>query len=166
MNQSDAEREALRRYIDANLEGERSKQRIIFAGLNVGLFLLFSVLAWFIFPQASSSGELNSPALGGLIVLTVGWGVTAFLHVMSALMETQWGTRQIRRNLAVRFRIERTIFGSALHALEDEEATKHAPQREKAKRQAMRLSDDGELVPVEADADARDAEISSASRER
>jgi hypothetical protein len=81
-------------------------------------------------------------------------------------METQWGTRQIRRNLAVRFRIERTIFGSALHALEDEEATKHAPQREKAKRQAMRLSDDGELVPVEADADARDAEISSASRER
>lgn len=169
MNHSDAEREALRRYIDANLEGERSKQRIIFAGVNVGLFLLFSVLAWFVLPQAipSPSGEVFSRAgLVGLIMFTAGWGTSALLHVISTLMETKWGTRQLRRNLAVRFRIERAVFGAAMHDIEAEERRTYTPQREKAKRQAMRLSDDGELVPLDEDTAAHDSATVSVTRER
>jgi hypothetical protein len=137
-----SEREAIRDYIERNLAGAKWKQRIALAGVNGLLFLIFNVIAWGIILSARAS--ISEQAFAGTLMLSIGWGVGLFMHVLSVLLEGKAGETQLRKNLVLQARIERAVYGTTADDL-------YAPaEKDKRKRdQAMALSDDGEMIPVD-----------------
>lgn len=144
-----SEREEIRRYVAANLEKERRKQRYVFFFVNIFLVILLTLIAWGIAVAAPASGGSN-PAIASLIVLTVAGGLSILMHFFGSLYSSsEAGERQLRRNLAFQARINRFIYGSA----DSYDDTEDSIPDEKSKRefgdQYVRLSDDGELIPDE-----------------
>jgi hypothetical protein len=144
-----SEREEIRRFIAANLEKERRKQRYVFFFVNVFVVLLLTLIAWGIAIAAPVSGGSN-PAIGSLIVLSIAGGLGILMHFFGSLYSSsEAGERQLRRNLAFQARINRFIYGST-DSYEDTDDAETIPS-EKPKRESgdqyVRLSDDGELIP-------------------
>jgi hypothetical protein len=150
---TDMDTQALRQKVEVEVRKQKNLAHWIFFFTSLGTYLLFMILAWgmFIsaggiapdanisFPNASSESNLFTAAM---VMLTVGWGTTVLFQFISAVMETKVGGRRLREQA-----IGRVIAQSMLGTMED--------QAEPPKRKnTMRLTDDGELEPV----DAQDAE--------
>lgn len=135
MSDSDQERERIRAYVRKNFEPEKRKRRVVLVVVNLIITVFMAILAWLL---ASDS------ALAGMIILSVAAGLAMMFHFIGLYMETEAGARDLRRELVMKARFQR-IFGM-LDA--DEILGEEEPQ--KAKRdEAVRLSDDGELVSDE-----------------
>jgi hypothetical protein len=152
-----AEREEIRRYIAANLEKERRKQRFVFFFVNVFLVVLLTLIAWGIAISAPASAGSN-PAIGPLIVLTISGGLGILMHFFGSLhTSSEEGERQLRRNLAFQARINRFIYGSAdtYDDPDDDAAVSAAKKPKREVGEYVRLSDDGELIPDEEQSSAK-----------
>jgi hypothetical protein len=158
------EQEEIRRYIDKHLQRQKSTTRLVLLAVNVGVFILFSIIALLLAAQSGKfsvtaetlSKTTGDTGLAALIMLWVGWLTGLILHGIGVFMETKAGERQMRQQLALRAMITRwtdSMTGNAFSkARKFAEETDEEDEPEKRKRsQTVRLSDDGELVPDDGD---------------
>lgn len=129
--------EQIRQFVDSRLKRTRFRQRMGIWVLHVFTFMFF-----FLGAQPLSSAAW---------ALSVGWMIGLIFHAWSVWLESSAGERYVRRLLA----------SQAVKELIAEVASSAAlaePEKEKAKRDEMvRLSDDGELIPMEQASDDADA---------
>lgn len=120
--------ERLRAYVDKWLARAKRTERILLWVLHLFAFL-FCVL-----------GAQPLSATGWLF--TIGWMIGLLIHAAAIWMESPAGERYLRRQLAERG-IKELYAEAATSIMLDE------PAKEKAKRAALTLTDDGELIPLD-----------------
>lgn len=131
MNENPISPERLRAYVDKWLDRAKRTERILLWVLHLFVFLFC-----FLGTQPFSTPEW---------ILIGGWMIGLLIHAVAIWMESSAGERYLRRQLAERG-IKELYAEAATSIVLDE------PAKEKAKRAALTLSDDGELVPLD-DAD-------------
>lgn len=146
---------AIREYVEKHLPRYKVTTKLTLFAVNLILFVVFTVIT---LAAASSAGVLatigqdlanlqktTDPAAVAVILPLIGWLTALILHGVTLLMDTKMAERQMRAQLAMR------AMGHKLSEAVSQPA-------EKPKRgQAMRLSEDGELVPVDEEAERRAA---------
>ncbi len=133
----------VRRSVEQGLKREKMMMRLITFVVNLIMFIVFSIIVVAVAAANPELGkailEKNNP-LGVLVALPMtGWLVSLIFHAVSLILETKVGERQMRDRVMVR------ELGKRMLGLTDDGEFYEKPKRE----QAMRLSDDGELVPDE-----------------
>jgi hypothetical protein len=126
--------EAVRRYVEANLEQAKRRQRRRLWRLHFLLYVSINSVIW----GSVLVDLLTDPWWGyrvsdAAIVLTIGWTVGLFLHARMLYLESPAGVRRTQGRLA-------------MEALQNQ-AARESPKLKR--EQIMRLSDDGELVSDE-----------------
>jgi hypothetical protein len=119
--------EAVRRYVEANLEQTRRSQRRALWRIHLLLYLIVNLIGWIIL---GSSHNLPSGVLVFSILTTIGWMVGLFLHAHALYLESTAGVRSVQARLA-------------MQAMQTQ-AMRETPKLKR--EQILRLSDDGELV--------------------
>jgi hypothetical protein len=137
MSENPLDASKIRQYVDQNIKKARQTQRYILLGVNVGLFTLFTLIAWII---ALSSPSDSKQLVGSFIMLSIGFLTSVIMHAVATYTESEMGQRQIRQQLALKA-LQEAIGQSVSEAVEVPEKRKHD--------QVVELSDDGELVPIE-----------------
>jgi hypothetical protein len=132
------EKAAMRAYIERKLPQARREQRLGFLIGSLVTAIVMTILAW-VFTATGIFGS-HAPSWIGMVLLTIALFVGSLLHTLSVLLDGKAGEPSLRRNLAMRYRIEKAIYGTDVDALFEEAAA------EKPKRDAYRLTDDGEIV--------------------
>jgi hypothetical protein len=140
MSENPLDASRIRRYVDQNIKKARRTQTLILLGVNFGMYVLFNLMAWII---ALTSNPTNDQMIGSLIMLSIGWTVSLFMHGVAAWTDSDTGQRQLRQQLALKA-VQQAIGQSALEAAEASEV----PEKRKHE-QVVELSDDGELIPAE-----------------
>lgn len=143
------EKAALRAYIERKLPQARREQQIGFLIGSLITAATMSLVAW----SLTFSGAISETPWVGTMLLSIALFVSVLLHTLSVVFDSKLGEASLRRNLAMRYRFEKALYGTDVDALFEEEA-------EKPKRERYRLTDDGEIVPeddAEDDAQARRA---------
>jgi len=114
----------------------RSWIRWLLFGTNLGLFIVISILLTIgMISTSVYAAEKNGvPAMHFLLILWAGWALAVIIHGVSAFMESDLGGRRLRAEL------EKRGVARKLKALGDKPKRKSVPR-------ALRLTDDGELVP-------------------
>jgi hypothetical protein len=123
--------EAVRRYVEANLEQTRRSLRRTLWRIHLLLYLIVNLIGWIIISSSGASRDLGVLIIS--ILTTISWAVGLFLHARALYLESPAGERYLRTRLAMR-------------ALQDP-AMRETPKPRR--EQIMRLSDDGELVSDE-----------------
>lgn len=149
------EKAAMRAYIERRLPHARREQRLGFLIGSLVTALVMTILAW-VFTATEIFGD-DAPSWIGMVLLTIALFVGSLLHTLSVVLDGKLGEPSLRRNLAMRYRIEKAIYGTDVDALFEDEAV------EKPKRDAYRLTDDGEII---ADGELSDAEEPAVRRKR
>ncbi len=107
------------------------------------MFIIFMAITWGValslpvFQQAL--GDSHSTLMTVLILPTVGWGTAVFLHAMTLLMDFGFMDRQLRDR----------AFARALREQIFDEASEKAKNRPREDGEPVKLSDDGELLPMD-----------------
>lgn len=124
----------IREYVEQHLKSTKNQTRLSLFLINLIFFVVFNGIAWV---AMLTRGPIPDSLLAGLIFLSVGWLTGLIMHGTSYFLETRAGEQQMRERLTLRaIQKELTRLGmSELDLLEK-------PKRD----QALRLSDDGELV--------------------
>lgn len=146
---------AIREYVEKHLPRYKVTTKLTLFAVNLILFVVFTVIT---LAAASSAGVLatigqdlanlqktTDPIAVAVMLPLVGWFTALILHGVTLLMDTKMAERQMRAQLAMR------AMGHKLSEATSQPAEK--PKRD----QAMRLSEDGELVPVDEEAESRAA---------
>jgi hypothetical protein len=135
-------------YDDIRTRAEkRAKERIEFYQ-HLAIYLVTNALLWLLFILIS---VLTNGGAGPLIVpllSTLGWGIGVAIHGIVTFVDTAT-TMDAMREREVQREIKREL---RRRGIDDPSALYDKPKRD----QAMRLSDDGELVPD--DAQSEDAQ--------
>lgn len=132
------EKAAMRAYIERRLPRARREQQLGFLAGALITAVVMTILAWVL----TATGVFGSdvPSWIGMFLLTIALFVGSLLHTLSVLLDGKLGEPSLRRNLAMRYRLEKAFYGTDVDALFEE------TEAEKPKRDAYRLTDDGELV--------------------
>jgi len=147
------DQEDLEVRIDHAVQQRKRLLRYIMLGTSTFLYVLFMALMWGIYltdePIRNSITDLEQVA--GLLVLpTVGWLVTLILVGVAQMADTRFMEEAIRRDVMGRELsqqlVERYMAEQAGKAKRDDSADDEEPY--------VTISDDGELIPLERDADS------------
>jgi hypothetical protein len=142
---------ALGQRVEEGLRRDKRALRIGMFGVNLFLFVLFMLIAWVVIPSVDGVFYPDA-AIGGMLMLMVGWAVGLFLQGMTLMVDTAAGERQMRQQVMTR-EIQRVFEERALAEMR---AADYA-QRKAKRSERLGLSDDGELVEL-GDADMDDSE--------
>lgn len=144
----------VRRYVDENLSKRKNRTQQVFFFVSLLMFILFNLIVWIVF----NLGQYGENAIGGGIMLSVGWGVSILYHFINLMLNTKVGEQQLRESLTLRgIQHEMARLGMA--------DMSELGEMEKPKRhETVQLSDDGELV--DADTDAEPPARKTSARER
>jgi hypothetical protein len=150
--------EEIRRYVDQQLPKEKGHVRLALLVINWLMFVAFTILAVVLAVRAETftvnlSSQGNA-AFGALMLALSGYLTALIFHTTTVFLETKAGERQLRRRIAMRGVIRQwtdsVTDGSVLAAEDANSDEPHKPKRDAAPR-AVRLAEDGELVPAEAE---------------
>jgi hypothetical protein len=145
---NDIDTRALRQKVEVEVRKQKNLTHWILFFTSLGMYILFMLLAWGMFISAGGAAPNtnialpgttsdNNPFTAAMVMLTVGWGTTVLFQFISAVMETKVGGRRMREQA-----IGRVIAQSMLGTMEDD----LEPEKRKT---TMRLTDDGEIEPVD-----------------
>ncbi len=132
------EKAAMRAYIERRLPRARRELQLGFLAGALITAVVMTILAWVF--TATELFDSDAPSWIGMVLLTIALFVGSLLHTLSVVLDGKLGEPSLRRNLAMRYRLEKAIYGTDVDALFEEN------EAEKPKRDAYRLTDDGELV--------------------
>lgn len=145
--------ETLRQRVDDGVKREKWTARVVFFVVNFLMFILFLLISIMMVSTADIPPELmsarNSPVLGPMIMLGVGWFVLLIFQGISLLMDIGVMDRSIRDRVLTR-EIGRQIYEQATGDYEK-------PKRNLEDEVDYTVSDDGELVPMDDEAERRQA---------
>jgi hypothetical protein len=154
----------IRSYVDQNIHRYTMMQQVTLFAVNLILFIIFAIAAIAAAVASGRSADLNllqknsDPAVVALVLPLVGWMVGVILHGAALFLNTRYGDRTLRGQLAMR------VMGRKLaDAASDQSETKEKPKRE-VSDQYVRLSDDGELIPDEQQSSAKAPEAHRSAR--
>ncbi len=145
------EKAVMRAYIERRLPRARREQRFGFLIGSLITAVVMTILAWVFTATGLFGGD--APSWIGMLLLTIALFVGSLLHTLSVVLDGKLGEPALRRNLAMRYRIEKAFYGTDVDALFEDEAA------EKPKRDAYRLTDDGEIVADDELPDADDPAV-------
>ena len=137
--------EALRQRVEDRVKREKRTTRVAIFVVSFLLFVTFMVISIVMFNMAAPSPELigsqNSPALGPMILLGIGWFLTIIFQGISLLMDLGAMDRSIR---------DRALTGEMARQLYEQATGDYEkPKRHLEDDMDYTVSDDGELVPTE-----------------
>jgi hypothetical protein len=155
----------IRTYVDQNIYRYKMMQHVTLFTVNLILFIIFSAVA---IASAVASGRFadldllqktsNPTVFMALALPMIGWMVGVILHGAALFLNSRYGERTLRGQLAMR------AMGRKLaDAASDQSETKEKPKREVGE-QYVRLSDDGELIPDEQQSSAKAPEAHRSAR--
>ncbi len=143
------------RQMRARVE-KRVKKRAEFV-LHLSIYVTANLMIWGLFLLLVSRSDGKEALLLAPTLLTLAWGLGLVVHGVDTYLQTGaldgMRERELRREIALE-RLRRGITD------DDESAITGKPKREPV----MRLSDDGEMVPVEDDSDDERNDRSASSR--
>ncbi len=143
------------RQMRARVE-KRVKKRAEFV-LHLSIYVTANLMIWGLFLLLVSRSDGKEALLLAPTLLTLAWGLGLVVHGVDTYLQTGaldgMRERELRREIALE-RLRRGITD------DDESAITGKPKREPV----MRLSDDGEMVPVEDDSDDEHNDRSASSR--
>jgi hypothetical protein len=126
----------VRQYVDEHLGKQKNFTQVAFFLVSLAMFVGFNVIAW----AGLGLSEVRNEAIGGGIMLSVGWGVSLMYQFVLLLLNSKVGERRLRESLTLRG-IQREMARLGMSDLAELDVS------EKPKRQSgLRLSDDGELI--------------------
>lgn len=124
----------IRDYVRTNFKRAKQKRRIVLFIVNLVLVVILGVFAWGL---ALFSREWIAAA----VMMTAAAGLATMFHGISSLSESEYGDREIKRQLVLEARIKRAMGG--LDSSLDEIDVSEAPE-ERAKRKRAHLALPGE----------------------
>jgi len=146
----DMDYQELNARVEITLKKRKMLVRYVLFGTSIFMFIVFSVLAWVMVSGSTAAAELSNtgaddPILGAMILFIVGWLTTLFFDGLGLVIDTGIGDKQMRSQILTE------QLGQNL--MEMVQASAEKPKRDAdgldADAQAMEISDDGELIPVE-----------------
>jgi uncharacterized membrane protein len=126
---------ALHERVEQEMQKQISASKVVFFLISGFLFLIFGLISLFTLEDIA----LPDQAVGALIMLGVGWGLSVMFQGISLAMESETSKKSMRNSI-----ISRQIGGELLSLLVDQE------EKEKPKRE-MTVGADGELEEVAGD---------------
>lgn len=150
--------QAIRQRVEEGIRKEKLLAKFVLFCLNFALFIVFMVLAWQTHVVAGGAlprweDFINLPGIpranvdpntSALMMASAGWGIALLFHVVSMILDTRLGERQIRERVMGR-EINKEMERLGVNSLEAYEKRKTM----------MRLTDDGELEALDGLDDVR-----------
>jgi len=134
----------LRAKVQQEVEKRQTFARRVFFGGSVGFFAVFGVLGWGLvlnaLNQMNMPESVSSGIIGGMVMLTAGWGISVMYQGISLYMESKAGERTIRDQVAAQ-----VIAREQLSGLLDGPESAEKPKRD----EAYELTEDGEIQPAD-----------------
>jgi hypothetical protein len=150
MADQDLDYAAIRRNVEKSVSHQKWVYRILFFVMHALFFVVAMLAVWgTIATDAQLRDVLFNQGSAVIVILpTILWAAVILFHVASLYLESSEGEKAMRERLLMR-EIGEDILRKGLAA----EAMSEKPKRRNAvmEDQAMRLSDDGELTPVDED---------------
>jgi len=148
----------IRRNVEVALQQRKRTTRATFFVLNLLFYIGSMAIMWGIILNSPELRRLiidssNSPATTLLMLPTVFWGMAVFFQFISLAIDSRRGEQQIRDQVMMR-EVSKAIMRQANDQVADLDGPIEKPKRRAvgqgvaAVGQQVRLSDDGELVPV------------------
>ncbi len=142
----------INRRVEKELKKQRRNGRIGLFVPSLAMYLVFLAICWGMAlrdPILSAQLQQQPSALGTiLMMLTIGWGSSLFFHFMSILGEMGVFDRTIRDRVLVR-EIAEVMLQQGAIANQTEKPKRNLDADDENDAPEVRLSYDGELVPVE-----------------
>jgi hypothetical protein len=142
--------EQLRQDIKRQMKFQRQAGRYGMLGAHIGMFVLFSILNIIFLSQAGKIDALQNLPKGDagfiitpIILLWIGWGSGVFFHLMAVLNEMGLFEKANKRML-----VSRAVADQLLREVGSDS---EKPKRKPLAKPEMRLTDEGELAPIEED---------------
>lgn len=158
MSNQDLDIDALKTDLQRKMRNQRRVGRIALAASNAGMWLLFNIFsAAFIFNDKTTaalktlSGDVQGFIGGALFMLSIGWATGVVFHILGAVMETGIMDKYNKRMM-----LSRSVTDQLLTQIEAAD-----PVKAKRKNEEMRLSDEGELVPIDQNAETAEQKRTS-----
>lgn len=139
---------AIEERVEASVRREKNISKFVLFAANLGMYVVFLMMSWQMFlanggtpPQWADminwpgiTKPTTDPFTSALLMVSIGWGIGLFMHVVSLIIDSRLGERSIR---------DRAMGREMRKAMTE-------MSREQEKRKGMmRLTDDGELEAVE-----------------
>lgn len=123
--------EALQQKIEADLDKQRGRSRVVMFAVNLILFVTFASISWIMLPLTQPDFIFTDATLTALILLSVGWMTGVIMHGVQTLVDSRATDRAMRDRL-----LAEHLKNIALEQIRQQEL-------DKAKRKrAERLTDD------------------------
>lgn len=130
---SELDYQVVQQQVEAEIERIKGRNRLVLYGVHLALYLIFVILAWFIFPTINRGAGINEIGVNIGTLLTLGWTIMLVTQGI-ALANEKRGEDQLREQL----------IGRAITAEMMRQGLSVSNNSDKQKR-TMRLSNDGEL---------------------
>lgn len=142
----------IRDQVEAEVKRRKVIGRWTMFGVHVLIFVLFLIISWALVlanPDYSAllTGE-DSPLLGAMLMLSIGWGTGIFMHGMSLFMDSGAAERQMRNQAITRAVGQEILERAAAEAEKPKRRLQHELAEDSAE-DIVELSDDGELIARE-----------------
>jgi len=124
---------------------KRVRQRVEFVQ-HLSVYVIINLILWALWLVAASAIQSPIVHFPWPILVTLGWGIGVAIHGM--VVYTQTSMMDVMRESAIEQEVRREM---RLRGLDANSADLEKPKRDRA----VRLSDDGEMVPVDELEDAR-----------
>ena len=132
----------IRDYVRQNFQRAKQKRRIILFIVNLVLVVFLTMFAW-------GLALLSQEWIAAAVMMTAAAGLATMFHGISSLSETQYGDREIKRQLVLEARIKRAT-GGLDDSLDEIDVSKVSEERAKRKRAHLTLPDEDDEIDLEA----------------
>src|SRR5579871_5190108 len=140
MSKDDIDYEAIRQRAE-----KRVRQRVEFVQ-HLSIYVIINLILWALWLVAASAVQSSVVHFPWPILLTLPWGIAIAIH--GIVVYTQTSMMDVMRETAIEQEMRREM---RLRGLDANSADLEKPKRDRA----VRLSDDGEMVPADELEDAR-----------
>ena len=148
----------IRRHVEAALQQRKRATRITFLVINLIFYIVSMAIMWGATLATPELSQLvlnspHSPASTLLMLPTIFWGMAVFFQFISLTIDSRRGEQQLRDQVTMR-EVSKAIMRQTSDQLADLDIPLEKPKRRVVAHSAadiaqqVRLSDDGELVPV------------------
>ncbi len=149
----------IRRHVEERLKEHKRRQRYWIFALHLICFIVFSLMAWGfgtrdpLYKLAMSTSGSDLSAL--LVIPTVAWGIVVLMHFAMLFNESERADKRLRAQF-LREEIDERTMNRIMEQADASESFSEKPKRHEnvdavSEVGAVRLSDDGELVPIESE---------------
>jgi hypothetical protein len=147
----------IRDYVRQNFKRAKQKRRIVLFIVNLVLVVFLAVFAW-------GLALLSQEWIAAAVMMTAAAGLAVMFHGISSLSETEYGDREIKRQLVLEARVKRAM-GGLDDSLDQIDVSEADMERAKRKRAHLTLPDEDEGIDLEA-LGRPDAELDEQNRRR